>query len=244
MIKGDHESKTKSGLTKRAPDKCESPRFQAVFVAWSWFPWNGLSYPARQPLGGSYDFQKTYLPQKVDVTALDEEFLSSLVTNLVHSNTIAIILGGSHVRGETTVWSDVDVLHLVTDVPSGSEKTYQFTSGHLVSIATRTLTWYQTMLTRPEQAIFIVPALREAGSLFDPQRQFHTFQQQWKQNITVIGLLIGNITNLLETSIFGIIIFMWFHATAVMIFITPNVFRLKLASRICSKVEKVIYKVL
>lgn len=109
--------------------------------------------------------------------ALDEQFLSSLVTNLVSPNTVAVVLGGSHVRGEATAWSDVDVLHLVTDISSGSEKTYQFTSGHLVSIATRTLTWYQTMLTRPEQAIFLVPALREVRILFDPQGQFHTFQR-------------------------------------------------------------------
>jgi hypothetical protein len=111
------------------------------------------------------------------MAGLEEQILYSLVADLADSNTIAIVLGGSHARGETTAWSDVDFLQLVKDSPSGSKKTYQFTSGHLMSIATRTLTWYQTMLTRPEQAIFIVPALREARSLFDPQGQFHNFQQ-------------------------------------------------------------------
>jgi hypothetical protein len=35
-------------LTKRAPDVWDSARFQAVFVAWSWFRQNGatLSRPA------------------------------------------------------------------------------------------------------------------------------------------------------------------------------------------------------
>ncbi len=59
------------------------------------------------------------------MTALAEEFLSGLVASLVASKTIAIVLGGSHARGEATEWSDVDVLHLVTDIASCSEKSYQ-----------------------------------------------------------------------------------------------------------------------
>jgi hypothetical protein len=35
-------SKDKNGLTQRAPDKWDSPRFQAVCVARGWFRQNGV----------------------------------------------------------------------------------------------------------------------------------------------------------------------------------------------------------
>jgi hypothetical protein len=116
------------------------------------------------------------------VTVLAKEFLSSLVANLVSPNTIEIVLGGSHVRGEATVWSDVDVLHLVTDTPSGSEKTYQFTSGQLVSIATRTLAWYQ-MALRTDETLFHSKRHRE---YLEPE--FMHMQKQ-KATRTLVGWL-------------------------------------------------------
>ncbi len=38
--------------TKRAPDWWDSPRFQAVFVAWNWFRQNGV-LSSRPPAGNA-----------------------------------------------------------------------------------------------------------------------------------------------------------------------------------------------
>lgn len=110
---------------------------------------------------------------EADIAAL----LADLVTELVGQDTAAIVLGGSYGRREATRFSDVDLLHLTQDGAGSAEKTYLARDGYLVSIATRDLAWYRARLARPEQAIFLAPALLEARALYDPEGVFAAFQE-------------------------------------------------------------------
>jgi hypothetical protein len=111
-------------------------------------------------------------------TSLSDEFLRALVDELAGKQTVAIILAGSHARGEATPYSDVDLAHLVAAPLCGPDKRYYYRDGHLVSVATRPLAWFRATVTRPEQAVFYVAGLREARILLDREGAFRAFQQE------------------------------------------------------------------
>src|SRR6266496_339805 len=107
------------------------------------------------------------------VAAVSHEFLSRLVTELDEDAVTAIILTGSVARGEATPYSDVDLTRFVQE---GSEytayKPYTYREGRLISINTRTISHYREQFTVPQEAIFVIPNLREARILLDKERAF------------------------------------------------------------------------
>ncbi len=113
------------------------------------------------------------------VAAVSHEFLSRLVTELDEDAVTAIILTGSVARGEATPYSDVDLTRFVQE---GSEytayKPYTYREGRLISINTRTISHYREQFTVPQEAIFVIPNLREARILLDKDRVFRTLQQE------------------------------------------------------------------
>src|SRR5712692_1735074 len=110
---------------------------------------------------------------------LSDEFLSKLVTELDNENVTAIVLHGSYVRSDATYYSDVCLVRLVRETQEPTQsKQYTYRDSLLVSISTRTIAQYRKRFTRPEEAIFAVPGIREARILLDKEGAFQTFQQE------------------------------------------------------------------
>jgi hypothetical protein len=110
--------------------------------------------------------------------SLSEAFLRALVDELAGKQTVAIILAGSHAQGDATPYSDVDMAHIVAAPLSGPDKRYYYREGHLVSVATRPLSWFRAAVTRPEHAVLYVAGLRQARILLDREGTFRAFQQE------------------------------------------------------------------
>ncbi len=113
------------------------------------------------------------------VAAVSHEFLSRLVAELDEDAVTALILTGSVARGEATSYSDVDLTRFVRE---GSEytayKPYTYREGRLISIHTRTISHYREQFTVPQEAIFVIPNLREARILLNKDGAFRTLQQE------------------------------------------------------------------
>lgn len=101
---------------------------------------------------------------------LPEAFLRSLVAEYTTPNIAALALAGSYARGEATRWSDVDIIRYATALPTTSEERYTLAiyEGRLVSLTTTTIAAKQAEMTQPEEALFVVPGLRQARILHDP----------------------------------------------------------------------------
>jgi predicted nucleotidyltransferase len=98
---------------------------------------------------------------------LSEEWLHALVSELDNENIIGIILGGSHVRGEATAYSDVDIVCFISDSAPLPRKRFIYRDGHLVNIGVKTVTAVRHDFTRPENAYIMVPAMRQIRILLD-----------------------------------------------------------------------------
>ena len=112
------------------------------------------------------------------VASVPDHVLATVVDDLAGPSTVAIILGGSYVRGDATPFSDVDIAHVVTDASLPPERDYRYYGDLFICIVTRSLAWYRTAITQPERALFVVPSLREARVLFDTNYTFRTLQRE------------------------------------------------------------------
>lgn len=113
------------------------------------------------------------------LAAVTEAFLARLVAELDSELVRAIILHGSCARGEATSYSDVDLVRFVHEIPHQvAQKRFLYFDGRLISISTRTIEQDQHRLTLPEEAIFVVPGIREARILIDKDGGFQKLQQQ------------------------------------------------------------------
>lgn len=111
-------------------------------------------------------------------TPLSDEFLQTLVTEIDSDDVTAVILAGSHVRGTATPYSDVDFARFVRTPAQVKPKRYFYREGRLISVVTWSLDFMEESITRPEHAIWRVPALREARILLDKEGAFAAFQQR------------------------------------------------------------------
>lgn len=100
---------------------------------------------------------------------ISKRLLNDIVAELDNSDTLAVALTGSHVRGDATRYSDVDILRFVAELPEKASQRYMLKhiGGRLVSITTTTIIAKRTEMTRPEEAIFAVPGLRQVRVLLD-----------------------------------------------------------------------------
>jgi predicted nucleotidyltransferase len=109
---------------------------------------------------------------------LSDEFLQALVTEIDSDDVTAVILAGSHVRGTATSYSDVDFARFVRAPAQVKPKRYFYREGHLISVVTWSLDFMEESITRPEHAIWRVPALREARIMLDKEGTFAAFQRR------------------------------------------------------------------
>lgn len=75
-------------------------------------------------------------------------------------------------------YSDLDLAHIVDDSYTGPEKKFYYRGNLLVSVNSRTLEWWRRAITLPERAIFVVPAMRSARILLDPDGMFARYQSE------------------------------------------------------------------
>ena len=111
--------------------------------------------------------------------SLSDAFLAGLVAELDGADVTSIALRGSYARGEATAFSDIDISRCMREeatvsIPAGQ---FFYRKGHLVSLSTRKIALYRERMLVPEQAIYTVPALREARILLDKHGDFYRLQQ-------------------------------------------------------------------
>jgi hypothetical protein len=111
---------------------------------------------------------------------LSDAFLAHLVAQLNDQETLALALVGSHARGMATSYSDVDVTRFVISPSHSSDPPLQLTheGGYLISIVSSTFEQSRHALTQPEEAIWVVPALRDAKILLDKEGQLERLQRE------------------------------------------------------------------
>jgi hypothetical protein len=73
----------------------------------------------------------------------------------------------------------VDLVRFVYEIPHQmAPKRFTYLDGRLISVSTRTIEHDQQRLNLPEEAIFVVPGIREAQILLDKDGGFQRLQQQ------------------------------------------------------------------
>jgi hypothetical protein len=112
-------------------------------------------------------------------STLHDVFLSKLVTEFDETTVTAMVLVGSYARGDATLYSDVDMIRFVYDMPEqAQQKLYTYRDGRLIGLVTRTLSQYREWFTLPQHALFVVPSIREARILLDREGAFSRLQQE------------------------------------------------------------------
>jgi len=110
---------------------------------------------------------------------LPDSFLQKLVILLNNENTIGVTMPGSFARGESGLYSDIDLWHYVRQMPPDETVPYhvQFVDGYMVSIKLITLEEEYTHLRNPEQAIWAIPGLRQSRILLDKDGSIATLKE-------------------------------------------------------------------
>ena len=122
----------------------------------------------------------TQINEPGTITPITAAFLSRLTAELDEESVTAIILTGSCARGEETAFSDVDLKCFVKQTPAGAGHRRYWREGRLISVTTDTLERFRKRLRMPEEALFVVPGLREARILLDKDGAFQALQQEAK----------------------------------------------------------------
>ncbi len=117
--------------------------------------------------------------------SLSTAFLQKLVARLDDENTIGVLLEGSFSRGEVDRYGDVDLYHYLRQIPAGRVKPYslQVVDGYLVSVSQTSLELEYASLRIPEQAVWSIPALRQARLLLDKEGLLAALQEAARQAI-------------------------------------------------------------
>jgi len=110
---------------------------------------------------------------------LSAEFLGKLVARLDDENTLGLALVGSFARNEAGVYSDVDLWHFVRQMPAGELESarLEYVGGHLISIKTLQIEKEQRDFSRPNRAIWAIPAWRDSRILLDKQGDLATMKE-------------------------------------------------------------------
>jgi hypothetical protein len=101
---------------------------------------------------------------------LPDSFIPSLLTEIVNPETLGVTMAGSFARGQGSRFSDVDLQLYVAEKPRGliGSLVFRQWKGIPVSVHYDTLEDERAKLSRPWQAIWAVPGLRQALVLHDP----------------------------------------------------------------------------
>jgi hypothetical protein len=103
---------------------------------------------------------------------------------------VGLLLTGSFARGEASLYSDIDLLKFVNDIPADPQKRYMLfvRQGYLISVTTTSVNAKEAEMQKPEQAIWCVPGLRQSQVVYDPWSYLHhlrkkAFSFEWEPSL-------------------------------------------------------------
>ncbi len=113
------------------------------------------------------------------MSTLPDLFLEKLVVQFDNENTVGIMFSGSFARGEGGPYSDIDLWQYLREIPADETEKLclRFISGFMVSIKLTTLEKEYTGMQNPEQAIWVIPGLRQASILLDKDGSLATLKE-------------------------------------------------------------------
>ncbi len=111
---------------------------------------------------------------------ISDQFIRALLRRLDSPNVTGIGLTGSYARGQEDPFSDVDLDIFVNRLPESDYERYtlRYWDRHLVSLTTLRLSDERAAFSRPERAIWMVPALRQMKILLDKDGSLALFQKE------------------------------------------------------------------
>ncbi len=100
---------------------------------------------------------------------ISDTFLKALLSRIATAEVLGIGLTGSFARGEENLYSDVDLDIFVSRLPQPPSTSYnlQYWDPHLVSLSYFLLEEQRAAFSKPERAIWIIPALQRMEILMD-----------------------------------------------------------------------------
>ena len=128
----------------------------------------------------SHNLSFSYQPREHHVPSLSDDFLNALIAEIDSDDIVGITLAGSHIRGEATPYSDVDLACWVPDTMKQPLKRMVYRNGHLVSIGFKKGCDVRRALTLPYLAIWVGASLQTPGvrrTLLDKDGSVATLMQ-------------------------------------------------------------------
>ena len=87
-------------------------------------------------------------------------------------NTRALVLMGSHARGDACAYSDIDLMRIVHSKADDSDAGTHLIDGDYVVVSDYIYSDIESWFTEPETATTIMFGLKEAKQLWDPEGMF------------------------------------------------------------------------
>lgn len=104
---------------------------------------------------------------QIERVHLSDAFLHALAAELDDDATVGIVLGGSHARGEATIYSDVDLACFVREETDLRRRRLFYRDGLLISVGTKTVVGVRREAGKPNTAIWVVPGIAGCRVLLD-----------------------------------------------------------------------------
>lgn len=104
----------------------------------------------------------------VDLEALTEKFRMA---------DAALVLFGSHARGDAGTHGDIDLVRFLPDERTVADDGSHLIAGHLVVVSSVTPSVVERWFTQPEEAVNVVSGLRTARPLHDPHSHFSSVKE-------------------------------------------------------------------
>jgi hypothetical protein len=113
------------------------------------------------------------------MNTLPDSFLKTLLAQLDNENSLGCMLTGSFARGEGSPFSDIDIWQVVREIPADENEqlSMRILDGYLVGIKLTTLEKEYAGLKNPEQAIWVIPGLRQASLIVDKDGSLATLKE-------------------------------------------------------------------
>lgn len=121
------------------------------------------------------------LSQRIGTLSVSDDVpAEDIIAAFADSATIGLALTGSYARGEATPWSDVDILRFIQVQSSDEEGLYSLSmlDGKLCSLNTTTIAAKEASSSRPQDAIWTVPALRQTRIILDRTGELGALKQK------------------------------------------------------------------
>lgn len=90
----------------------------------------------------------------------------------------ALVLVGSHARGDAGTYSDLDIVRFLPSERTVADDGSHLIAGRLVVVSSVTPLTVERWFTQPEEAVNVVAGLRTARALHDPQSHFSRIKER------------------------------------------------------------------